>query len=75
MELLTIDIIKEKLNHIPDRFSQDIIDYLDFITYKQHDGFVLTERHLELLEVGDRTPIEKCKPLDEFMSEIRQKYQ
>ena len=75
MELLTIDIIKEKLNHIPDRFSQDIIDYLDFLTYKQHDGFVLTERHLELLEEGERTPIEKCKPLDEFMCEIRQKYQ
>lgn len=75
MELPTIDIIKEKLSHIPDRFSQDIIDYLDFLTYKQHDGFVLTERHLELLEEGDGTPIEKCKPLDEFMSEIKQKYQ
>ncbi len=71
MELPTIDIIKEKLKHIPETYSQDIIDYIDYITYKQNQGFVLTERHLELLDEGDKTPIEDCMPIDEFMKKYQ----
>jgi hypothetical protein len=74
MELPTIDVIKEKLDVIPPSHYKDILQYLNFLTYQDNTGFQLTNRHLEILEESSKTPIDKCKPAQQVLDEMRKKY-
>lgn len=74
MELPTIDLIKEKLDSIPPTHYKDILQYLDFLTYQDNKGFQLTKQHLEILEESSKTPIDKCKPAQQVLDEMKNKY-
>lgn len=74
MELPTIDTIKNRLDAIPPYHYNDILQYLEFLTYQDNKGFQLTQRHIEILEESNKKPIEKCKPARQVLDEIRKKY-
>lgn len=74
MELSTIDKIKEQLEIIPPYHYNDILQYLNFLTYQDNTGFQLTKRHLEILEESSKKPIDKCKPAQQVLDEMRKKY-
>jgi hypothetical protein len=74
MEAPTLDIIHERLTTLDDSYSQEIIDFINYLEYRDKSRFILTKRHLELLEEGDKTPLELCRPAEEVIADLRKKF-
>jgi hypothetical protein len=74
MQTPTLDSIKERLEHLSEVHYQDILTYIDFLTYQENSEFKLTSKQLEIMKESSRSPIIDCKPANQVIEEIRAKY-
>ena len=74
MENPTIEIISKKLKNVPETQFQNIIDYIDYLTFKIKGNINLSENQLRILENSSNTPLEECRPAKDVALELRNKY-
>ncbi len=74
MENLTIELISNKLKLLPETQFKDIMDYIDFLSYKQKGEFSLSANQIQVLEESRKIPIDNCKSAKNTIIEIREKY-
>ncbi|MBK7764274.1 MAG: hypothetical protein IPI46_13170 [Bacteroidetes bacterium] len=75
MNTKAIDQINNKLKVIPDSLVNDVLQYLEFLYFKNRaNEFVLTDEQINLLDKRSETPIGNCVPADKLMANLKNKY-
>jgi hypothetical protein len=75
MNTTAINQINNKLKVIPDNFVNDVLQYLEFLHFKNATNeFVLSDEQINLLDKRSKTAIENCIPADQLMTNLKNKY-
>ncbi len=75
MNATAINQINNKLKVMPDNFVNDVLQYLEFLSFKNSaNEFVPTNQHNNLLDMRSKTPIENCIPAEVLISNLKNKY-
>ncbi|MGI9192802.1 MAG: hypothetical protein ACR2IL_11840 [Chitinophagaceae bacterium] len=75
MNTIAINQINDKLKDIPDNFIQDVLEYLDFLSFRnQSNTFHLSKAQLKVLEERSKTPIDQFVSSVEIMNNLKNKF-
>ncbi len=70
----TLEIIKNRLEFVPETKLKGLSDYIDFLIYQDSDDYVLSKEMIKELEERSKTPIEDYIPAREALEELKKKY-
>lgn len=70
----TIEIIKNRIDYVPETKLKGLSDYIDFLIYQDSDDFELSEEMIKELEERSKTPLEDYIPAREALEELKKKY-
>lgn len=75
MNTIAINQINDKLKDIPDNFIQDVLEYLDFLSFRnQSNALSLSKEQLKILEDRSKTPIDQFVSSVELMNNLKNKF-
>jgi hypothetical protein len=75
MNTTAINQINNKLKVIPDNFVNDVLQYLEFLYFKNSaNEFTLSDEQISLLDKRSKTNLENCIPADEVITNLKKKY-
>jgi hypothetical protein len=70
----TIEIIKKRIDYVPESKHKGLSDYIDFLIYQDADHFELSEEMIKELQERSKTPIEEYLSARETIQELKSKY-
>jgi hypothetical protein len=75
MNSIAIKEINTKLNSISDLYVDEVLEFLEFINYKdsivKNKPLELTESQIRILDERSKTPIDQFIPREKFMSDLK----
>jgi hypothetical protein len=75
MNIEAINQISNKLKVIPDNFVNEVLQYLEFLNFKNaNNEFVLSDKQINLLDKRSKTPIENCISSNDVITNLKKKY-
>jgi hypothetical protein len=72
-----INQINNKLKVIPDNFANEVLQYLEFLYFKNSTSitdFLPTDAQINLLDKRSKTLLEDCLPADKVMADLKNKF-